>query len=302
MTDAAIHALLLLLLPPLLLGVANKTKAWFAGRRGAPLLQPYRDILKLFRKGMAVSETTTWIFRAGPIVALAAALAAGALAPFGRFAAPIAFPGDLVLFAYLFGLSRFAAACAALDTGSAFEGMGSARDVFFAVLTEPALFFAYLALARLSGSFSLTGALSITLDGLAAGQAACLVLVACGLFVVLLAENSRIPVDDPDTHLELTMIHEAMILDHSGPLLGMALYASSIKLFLIGSVLLHVITPFYSGIAWIDWPLFALELLGLSVAIGAVESIMARLRLNRVPTLLVSAALLCGSGFILTVR
>jgi formate hydrogenlyase subunit 4 len=299
---AAIHFAFLLLLPPLMLGVINKTKAWFGGRRGAPLLQPYRDILKLLGKAMVISNTTTWVFRAGPIVTLSSILVAGTLMPFGPFAAPVAFAGDLILFAYLFALSRFFTASAALDTGSAFEGMGSAREVTFAVLTEPALFFAFLALAKLSGAFTLTGMLGLRAPGFAAGSIAPVVLVSLGLFVFLLAENCRIPVDDPNTHLELTMIHEVMVLDHSGPLLGMALYAASLKLFLLGSLLLGVVAPFSAGIAWIDWPLFAAELLALSAGIGVVESVMARLKLSRVPYLLVSAVLLCGSGFVLTVR
>ena len=135
-----------------------------------------------------------------------------------------------------------------------------------------------------------------------ASGAAPLILVALGLFVILLAETCRIPVDDPNTHLELTMIHEAMVLDHGGPLLGAILYASSMKLFVLGSVLLGVIAPFRTGRAWLDWPLFAGEMLALAVVIGVLESVTARLKMRRVPYLLVSAMLLCGSGFILLVR
>ncbi len=138
-------------MPPLLLGVINKTKAWFAGRRGPPLLQPYYDLAQLLRKGMVISTTTTWIFRAGPVVTLARVLLAGLLVPFGGFDAPIRFTGDLILFAYLLALGRFFTTAAALDTGSAFEGMGAAREVTFACLSEPALFFAFLVLATLLG-------------------------------------------------------------------------------------------------------------------------------------------------------
>jgi formate hydrogenlyase subunit 4 len=132
--------------------------------------------------------------------------------------------------------------------------------------------------------------------------AAPLVLVGVGLFVVLLAETCRIPVDDPNTHLELTMIHEVMVLDHSGPLLGIVLYAAAVKLFVLGTVLLHVALPFQTGQAWLDWPLFVLELLGLSVAIGVVESAMARLQMRHIPYLLTAALLSCGFGFLLMVR
>jgi len=302
MTDIAIHLLVLILLPPFLLGVINKTKAFFAGRKGPPLLQTYRDIAKLLRKGMVISGTTTWIFMAGPLVTLAAVAMAGLLVPFGASPALIAFQGDLVLFAYLFGLARFFTTSAALDTGSSFEGMGSAREATFAVLTEPALFFAFLALARMSGSLSLGNMLRVPAMGLAAGTTAPLVLIAIGLFIILLAETCRIPVDDPNTHLELTMIHEAMVLDHSGPLLGAITYSASLKLLIIGSVLVDIVAPWKTGNPLMDWPIFAGELMVLAVVIGVVESIMARLRMNRVPYLLVSAILLCGSAFILLVR
>ncbi len=302
MIAIVIHGALLLALPPLMLGVIHKTKAWFGGRVGAPLLQPYYDLAKLMRKGLVLSTTTTWIFRAGPAVALATVVLAGLLVPMGRFDAPIAFAGDLILFAYLFGLARFFTASAALDTGSAFEGMGSAREVTFACLSEPALFFALLVLAKVSGSLTLTNLLHCSAGGFASTAAAPLVLVAIGLFIVLLAETCRIPVDDPNTHLELTMIHEVMVLDHSGPLFGVILYAAAIKLFVLGTVLLHVIAPFQTGQAGLDWLLFVVEILGLAALIGVVESVMARLQMRHVPYLLVGALLFCGFGFILLVR
>jgi len=302
MTNTLVHIALLLALPPLLLGVITKTKALAAGRAGAPLLQIYYDLFKLARKGLVISDATTWIFKAGPIVTLAAVALAGVLIPLGAFDAPIGFTGDLIFFAYLFGLARFFTTAAALDTGSAFEGMGAAREVTFAVLSEPALFFGLLVLAKKSSSLSLSPILHGPVAVFPEFSAAPLVLVAIGLFIVLLAETCRIPVDDPNTHLELTMIHEVMVLDHSGPLLGAALYASAMKLFVLGALLLHLIAPFRTGVAWIDWLLFAGELLALAAGIGVVESVMARLQMRRVPYLLTGALLLCGSGFILLVR
>ena len=302
MIDTILHVAILLLLPPLLLGVISKTKAWFGGRVGAPLLQPYYDLAKLMRRGLVVSTTTTWIFRAGPVITLATVLLAGLLIPISGFDAPIAFTGDLILFAYLFGLARFFTTSAALDTGSAFEGMGSAREVTFACLSEPALFFAFMVLAKISGSLTLTDMLHAPASALSAGVAAPLILIGIGLFIVLLAETCRIPVDDPTTHLELTMIHEAMVLDHSGPLFGVILYASAVKLLVLGTVLLNVIVPFTFGQPWLDGPLYVLEILGLAVVIGIVESIMARLQMRHVPYLLVGAVLFCGFGFILLIR
>lgn len=298
-----LHLLLLLVLPPLLLGVINKTKAFFAGRVGAPFLQPYYDIGKLLRKGMVISSSTTWIFRAGPVVSVVVAIVAGLLIPLGNDSAVISFTGDFLLFAYLFALARFFTTSAALDTGSPFEGMGSAREVTFAVLTEPALFFAFLVLARLSGSLTLSGMLSIGVKPMyAVGNAAPLVLLIIGLFIVLLAENSRLPVDDPTTHLELTMIHEAMVLDHSGPLLGLVEYGSAVKLFVLESVVLNLVLPLQSLPLWAGALLWVAGLLAMSWIIGLIESIMARLRMPRVPAFLIAAVLLCGSAFIILVR
>jgi formate hydrogenlyase subunit 4 len=301
MFDTVMHVLLLLVMPPLLIGVINKTKAWFGGRTGPPLLQLYYDIFKLMRKSMVLSDTTTWIFVAAPLVTLAAVLVAGLLVPLGHAHAPISFIGDLILFAYLFGLARFLTTAAALDTGSSFEGMGASREVTFACFSEPALFFAFLVLAKISGSLTLTEMLRATVDASVTASAP-LILIAIGLFVVLLAENCRIPVDDPNTHLELTMIHEVMVLDHSGPLFGVILYAASLKLFVLGSVLLHIITPSYAVIRWFDWPLFMVQMVCLATAVGVVESVMARLQMRHVPYLLVFALISCGFGFLLLIR
>ena len=302
MIDAAIHIVFLLAMPPLLLGVINKTKAFFAGRAGPPLLQTYRDLARLMKKGMVFSATTTWIFRAGPIVALVTVVLAGLLIPLGKFPAPVRFAGDAILFAYLFALGRFFTTAAALDTGSSFEGMGAAREASFACLSEPALFFALLVLSKLSGSLVLSEMLHGPLNVQWELAAAPLLLAAVGLFVVLLAENCRIPVDDPNTHLELTMIHEVMVLDHSGPLFGIVLYGAAVKLFVLGAVVLHVLIPWHPGNPALSWVLFAAEMVGLSVAVGTVESVMARLQMRHVPTLLIGAVLFCGFSFFLMAR
>jgi formate hydrogenlyase subunit 4 len=296
-----IHAALLLLMPLLLLGIIGKTKAAFAGRVGPPILQPYFDVLKLLRKGSVFSRTTTWVFKAGPVVGLLTALFAGAMIPLGGHLAPVAFEGDLILFAYLFGLGRFFTVIAALDTGSSFEGMGGAREVTFACLTEPALFFGLIALTRLSGSLSLS-----TMIGAGLGQAwqhggASLVLVAFSLFIVLLTETCRIPIDDPNTHLELTMIHEVMVLDHGGPALGLIHYAAALKLFILGSLVVRIAIP-YGGDPWTAWGIFAFGMIALAVVIGVVESTMARLRMAQVPILLVAACLLSAFGIVLVAR
>jgi formate hydrogenlyase subunit 4 len=297
-----IHLLLVLLMPPLLLGVIAKTKAAFAGRVGPPLLQPYFDLLKLVQKSSVFSTTTTWVFRAGPSVGLATTLAAAMIIPLAARPAWISFPGDLILFVYLFGLGRFFTVTAALDTGSAFEGMGGAREATFACLAEPALLLGLMVLASGSGSLSLTGMLGGALDEEWARAGASLVLVLVSMFIVLLAENCRIPFDDPNTHLELTMIHEVMVLDHSGPAFGMILYGAAMKLFVLGAIVVRVALPFDTGNPWLDWLLFSGGMLLLAVSIGVVESVIARLRLVQVPNLLVAACILSSFGIILLAR
>src|SRR6266700_170207 len=192
-----VHIVLALTLPPLLLGVIGKTKAVFAGRVGPPFLQSYYDLSKLFQKGSVFSTTTSWVFRAGPVVGLVTAALALLLIPLTDSQAPISFTGDLILLAYLLGLGRFFTAAAALDTGSAFEGMGAAREVTFACLAEPALFLGLVVLAKLSGSLQLAGMLGSALAPLWQTAGASLALVLLSWFIVLLAENSRIPFDDP---------------------------------------------------------------------------------------------------------
>jgi formate hydrogenlyase subunit 4 len=291
-----------LLLAPLLLGLIHRTKAMYSGRCGPPLLQPYYDLRKLLGKGAVYSRTTSWVFRAGPIVTLAATVAAALLVPLGGCAAPVHFAGDLVLFAYLFGLARFFTVAAALDTGSAFEGMGASREVFFSALAEPALLLGLVAVAKAaigpSGGFELTGLHQHVSGALWLDAGLVLLFVAVALFLVLLAECARIPVDDPNTHLELTMIHEVMVLDHSGPDLACILYASALKLWLLSALVVSVVVPRTTQ-PWLDLAVSLGSVLALAVAVGMVESSMARLRLVRVPQLLVGAAVLAVLALVL---
>jgi formate hydrogenlyase subunit 4 len=288
-------------LPPLLLGVIAKTKALFAGRVGPPVLQPYFDLIKLFQKGSVISTTTTWIFLAGPVVGVATAAIAVLLIPLTDTIAPISFKGDLILLAYLLGLGRFFTALAALDTGSAFEGMGAAREVTFSCLAEPAFFLGLLVLAKLTRSLQLTSMLGGSLSLYWTTAAASLVLVLLSWFIATLAENSRIPFDDPNTHLELTMIHEVMVLDHSGPALGMILYGASLKFFVFSALLVRLALPFGTDARWLGWPVLVGGMLVVAVVVGVVESIMARLRMPQVPVLLLAASLLSAFGIILLV-
>ncbi len=292
----ALQLAMLLVLPPLLPGVIGRVKAWFAGRRGRPLLQGYFDLFKLLGKGAVYSRTVTWVFRAGPIVSLACLILAGLIVPLAGPRAPFGFTGDVVLFAALFALARFFTLAAALDTGSSFEGMGASRDAAFAALAEPTLFLV-LAIACLPGGVpSFAGAwtgLALGAPGL--GRAP-LLAAAAALFVVTLAENARIPFDDPETHLELTMIHEVMVLDHGGPDLAFILYGSAVKLFVLGALLVHLVLPFPAGGSWAGPVWLIGGELALAVVVGIVESIMARQRLPQVPQLLIGAFAIAAVG------
>jgi formate hydrogenlyase subunit 4 len=293
-----IHIALLLLTPPLFLGVIQRVKALAAGRTGTPLLQPYYDLARLFRKGAVYSVTTTWLFRAGPVVSLAATLCAGLLVPLHAGSAPLGFPGDVIALAGLLGLARFATILAALDTGSSFEGMGASREAGFGALAEPALYLG-LAIVCLPAR---TASIGMAWGGLpweTWGAAHPAMLAAAGaLFIFLLAENARIPVDDPTTHLELTMIHEVMVLDHGGPDLGFILYGSAVKLFLVGALLVHLLlpVPLAGGPAGVA-VLLAGQLL-VAITIGVLESSVARLRLPRVPQFVIGASVLAALGLV----
>jgi formate hydrogenlyase subunit 4 len=290
------HLALLLLLPPLLFGIINKTKAYVAGRIGPPLLQTYFDIWKLLQKGAVYSRTTTWIFRAGPIIQLSTALTAGLIVPLETSRSPFGFVGDMVIFAYVLALGRFFMIAAALDTGSSFEGMGASREAAISALAEPALFLALAILCVPARSISFEQAFAVLPWRNWGTVQPPLLAVAIALFIVLLAENSRIPVDDPDTHLELTMVHEVMVLDHGGPDLAFVLYASTVKLFVFASLVVHVLLPTASHSKWMALLLFAAGQVGLSILVGLLESTTARLRLVRLPQFLMAASVIAALG------
>jgi formate hydrogenlyase subunit 4 len=300
--EAWINLAAALVLAPLLPGVINRTKAVLAGRRGQPLLQAYFELAKLLRKGAVYSRTTSWVFRAGPVVGLACALVATAIVPIGGATAPLAFAGDLILFAYVLGLMRFFTVVAALDTGSSFEGMGASREVQFSALAEPTLLLALGVVGWKTQSASLSGMFAALSFGSWAALGAPLVLVCAALFVVFLAENARIPVDDPNTHLELTMIHEVMVLDHGGPDFAFILYAAALKLWALGALIVRIALPVGVANSWINLGVSAAGMVGLAVIVGLVESSMARIRLLRVPQLLIGAGALSLLAFLLVLR
>lgn len=275
-----------LLLAPLLPGIVNRVKSLVAGRRGPPILQLYFDLVRLWRKGIVLGTAVSPIHLAGPAVAWVALVVAAILLPLGPAPSALAFRGDALLFVYLLAVARFFTALAALDTGSSFEGMGAAREVSYAILAEAAVFAALLTLALQSGSLSLA-----TMLVPSAGAGA--LLLAGGLFAVLLAENSRVPFDDPNTHLELTMVHEVMVLDHSGPPLAVILHGAALKLLLFSVLLAEAVLPIGLLPPAVSIAVLVAAVLVIGIGIGLVESLTARLAFRRVPLLLTTAILLC---------
>jgi formate hydrogenlyase subunit 4 len=284
--DLILRLAALVLLAPLLPGIINRVKSWVAGRRGPPVLQLYFDLARLWRKGVVLSTAVSPVHVIGPAMAWIAVIGAALLLPVGPAGASLSFRGDAVLFVYLLAFARFCIALAALDTGSAFEGMGVAREVSYAVLAEAALIAALLTLCVQTGSVSLA-----TMLAPAAGAGAA--LLAGGLFGVLLAENCRVPFDDPNTHLELTMIHEVMVLDHSGPPLAAILHGASLKLLLFAVLLTEAVLPLGKLSMMQACGALVAAVLVIAVLIGLVESLLARLALRRVPLLLTTSFLLC---------
>ncbi|MCF0172390.1 MAG: NADH-quinone oxidoreductase subunit H [Bacteroidales bacterium] len=280
-------------------GLIIRTKSVCSGRRGPGIFQPIKDVWRLFRKGTVYSTTTGWVFRAAPIVYLASVLMACSVVPFGERGGIFSFEGDFVFFAYILALGKFFCIIGALDTGSSFEGMGAARESLYSMLAEPAFFMTVGSLALLTGHSSFADIFSaIHLSG---ALSYAIAFVAAAVFLVLeLIENSRLPVDDPKTHLELTMIHEVMILDNSGFDLGLilstgyvkfAMYSAIIANLFIGSIPTVWAVPLFFGVQAVS-----------AVAIGLIESFTARFRMNHNPQFifaLTSVALLVIFGVLL---
>jgi formate hydrogenlyase subunit 4 len=297
MTWRIVDILLLLLLPFLFTGLINRTKAFWAGRRGAPLLQPLFDTIRLLGKSPVFGRETSLIFQFSAPLGLAAVLTAGLFVPVAGTSL-LPFEGDFVVFILFLGLARFFLLLSALDTGSSFEGMGASREAVFSLLAEPALLLLLAAFAYMQGAVSFTALLA---PHAWSGVTDLLVrvLAALAFLILLLTEGGRVPVDDPATHLELTMVHEVMVLDHSGPDLALQNYAHALKTTFFAVVICGVFQP--AGLSPLSSRGLLLAGLALiAVLAGCVESFMARLRLSHVPQFILFAfALSCLLSFVL---
>jgi formate hydrogenlyase subunit 4 len=276
---ALFHLMLLLLAPPLLAGVTRKVKARLQNRQGPPLLQGYWNIGKLLRKSEVVSERASWITRIAPAAILAYVIVAGLLTPLWTAWAPLGFAGDAVLFIYLLAGARFFQTLMALDAGSSFGGMGASREAALGVLAEPALLLVLAAGATVTGEFSLAPMAGRFAAETLFKESPAYFLALLALLMATLTECARMPVDDPTTHLELTMVHEAMLLEASGPSLALLEMAAGTKLLLYFSLVVNLFIPWGSHLPWLPAAgLYLAEILTLAALLGVFESAVAKFR------------------------
>ena len=286
---------LLLLLAPLVSGLIRTCKARTQMRRGPGLLQPYRDLHKLLSKDMVIPAPASWLFHSTPYVVFLATLLAGLMVPMVAARTPVGIFGGILAVVYLLGLGRFFLALGGLDTGSSFGGLGSSREMTISALAEPTLMLSVFTVAIAAGSTTLAEMARVAIGQQWRFLAPSQMLACAAFFLVLIAETGRIPVDNPATHLELTMIHEAMILEYSGPYLALIEWAASIKQLLLMTLLINVFWPFGLPQAWslggvltgLGWLIAKLAL--LSGGIVLVETANAKMRLFRVPELMAVA-------------
>jgi len=287
------HVLIALAMPLLVIGLVNRTKSLWAGRKGPPVLQALWDLLRLLRKRPVYSAVATPLFRAGAWVVLAASVLAAMISPILGNVTPLQFSHDFIVFAYTLGLARMFLMLSAMDVGSSFEGMGAAREASFTAFVEPALFLLIGSASVATGQTSFAGLIGNLHH---TGSFPWLVVpTIVVLFMLLQAEASRVPVDDPLTHLELTMVHEVMVLDHSGPELAAMQYASAIKMTMYAGLIAALVNPFDPLSAPAASVLASLIAIGaVALAVGCVESLVARLSMRLVPRYLMSASLLAA--------
>jgi formate hydrogenlyase subunit 4 len=284
-----VQVLLVLGMPILLIGVVNRTKSWWVGRRGPGLLQSFWDLWRLVGKRAVVSNTASFLFRAGPYVVLVCSLFAASMVPMlGRFA-PLQSSFDFVAVAYTLGLARIVLMLCAMDVGSSFEGMGAAREASFSSFAEPALFLLLGTACAATGLRSFADAIGSLHHS--AGYGVTSVPLVLTLFILLQTEAARVPVDDPLTHLELTMVHEVMVLDHSGPELAAMQFAAALKMALYAGLIAALLNPFDPLLAPAAAVLFSIAaMLAVAVAVGCVESLSARLPMRWVPAYVLLAS------------
>jgi formate hydrogenlyase subunit 4 len=292
-----IQFLLMLLIAPFLTGFIKKLKALLQGRKGPRILQPYFDLNKYMHKDSVVSSNASWIFTVTPYIVFGATLTAAALIPAFFHKTLFSFTGDFVLIIYLFALSRFFISMSAIDTGSSFGGQGASRDLFISSIAEPVLFITILGTALPAKTTNLSSIITNIIDfGLPMSPAYFMILVS--FVIILVTETGRVPVDNPDTHLELTMIHEGPLLEYSGKPLALLMWSSWIKQAALFSLFIDLCFPWGPDASTGGWAilfgpfLFFLKMIGVGVIMACIEISNAKMRLFKVPRLLAAAFVL----------
>ena len=272
--------LILIFMPFIMIGIIKKTKAFWGGRKGVRLFQPLYDVLRLLKKEAVYSETTSWVFKTAPVIGFSAILFAGLLVPMISGKAIMNIPFGFIIFSYILGFGKFFSLIGAMDTGSSFEGMGASREACFSTIVEPAFFIFMGSVVALTNNNSFAN-FKMILENAGIYGYLIIALAVITLFIMLLIEGCRVPVDDPTTHLELTMIHEVMILDNSGVDLGLITWGAGIKMFLFEALIAALIIP--AGLpVWLAITAFLAIICLLSIIIGTIESSIARFRMTHV--------------------
>ncbi|HBM15260.1 MAG TPA: hydrogenase [Lentisphaeria bacterium] len=280
MLNVILNIVFIILLPLAFIGVINKTKAFWSGRKGASIIQPYYDVLRLLKKELVISRTASFLFQIYPSITLAAVFMAALLIPFVMHSSVITIEGGFIFFAYIMAFGKFLSVVGAMDVGSSFEGMGASREASFSTLVEVAFFIIMGSIAAIT-SDNTFGAITLILEKAGTIGYLIKILSIITFLILILIEGCRIPVDDPNTHLELTMIHEVMILDNSGIDLAMLTYASALKMLIFTSLIANMIIPESSPLL-LFLLLYFLIVFAVAFGIGTIESAIARLRMSRV--------------------
>lgn len=298
--------ILFILFAPLINGIVKKIKAFTQKRKGAPVYQMYMDLYKLAGKGVVISDTASWIYRATPYIVLCTTLAAALLVPAVTAFTPGYFPGDAILLIYLLALGRFFMTLAGLDTGSTFGGMGSSREALISSLVEPSLLITFFTAGLISKSTSLYTMMNTVNENGGIFRNPAYILLFLSVFIILITETSRIPVDDPATHLELTMVHEAMILEYSGRHLAMMELGASVKQLIFITLMVNLFIPsagplqggsIFTGIA-VSLGVYAAKVVAAAVIMAVAEVSTVKFKLFSVPNLAALSFILAFIGFV----
>ena len=300
--ESIIYYILTVSLAPLFPAVIDKVKALSVGKKGPSLFIKYYDLIRFLKKGLVYSKSTSWIFGFAPLIIMVTYLLALLFFPIAGEKPVISFTYDFIVVVYLFALSRFFLLLGSLNTASSFEGMGASREAFMSFLAEGSLFMTFILAVKLTGAPSLLGILGSVGAQVLWHQAGIFAIMSIlVLFMILIVENARKPIDDPDTHLELTMIHEVMILDNSGPDLGLMELGTFLKFLFFGGILSRLIFPVDFGIGALNYLVFVVGLFAIAFAVGILESIGVRYKIPRNTTFLMSSLTIATLALIFSI-